>query len=73
MNEWDFDRAEDLMNKLNKLAHSKNAGQELEEAVFKFRVDWMFLERRIKALIKTMPDPKYDPKSYREPLPKQMQ
>ena len=70
MNKWAFNRADDFMDSLKKLAENQDVGQELEEAIFKFRVDWMFLERRIKTFTKTMPDPMDDPRFYKQPPPK---
>ena len=56
MNDWDFYKADDLMDRLKKFSEKQKLDQELEEAIFKFRVDWMFLERKIKTLKRSMPD-----------------
>ena len=56
MRNWDFYKADDLMSSLKKFVEDKNPDQELEEAIFRFRVDWMFLERKIKSLQRSMPD-----------------
>lgn len=55
MNEWDFYRADELMSKLKKFVEQHPDNKEIEEAVFKLRIDWMFLERRIKTFQRTLP------------------
>ena len=39
MNDWDFYKADDLMDRLKKFSEKQKLDQELEEAIFKFRVD----------------------------------
>jgi uncharacterized protein YeeX (DUF496 family) len=56
MNDWDFYKADDLMDRLKKFSEKQKLDQELEDSIFKFRVDWMFLERKIKTLKRSMPD-----------------
>lgn len=53
LTDYDFSRADDLMNSLRRLVEKKSPDQGLEESIFKFRLDWMFLERRIKTFQKS--------------------